>query len=112
MLPKVATEHKRAEVCFALHFGCGIAAEIGVPRPPELGAALLFGLLGLLVGHFIGAIESYYFNLTLGQSIEWYRISYAEIVAILIATAIAALAGLVPAIKAYSSPVAVNLTAA
>ena len=71
---------------------------------------LVGSLLGLLVGHGIGAVESYYFNKTMGQSIEWFTVSTEEGCAILIAVGIAALAGLVPALKAYGSPVAVNLT--
>jgi putative ABC transport system permease protein len=71
----------------------------------------LFGsLLGLLFGHLTGAIESFYFNQRIGQSIEWYHVSTTEFYSVLLAVGIAALAGLVPAVKAYSSPVAVNLT--
>jgi hypothetical protein len=71
----------------------------------------LFGsLLGLLFGHLTGAIESFYFNQRIGQSIEWYRVSTTEFYSVLLAVGIASLAGLVPAVKAYSSPVAVNLT--
>lgn len=71
---------------------------------------LVGSLLGLVVGHLVGAVESYYFNLTIGQSIDWVRVSGQEWDVILLAVAIAALAGLVPAMKAYGSPVAVNLT--
>ena len=67
-------------------------------------------LLGVVVGHLVGAIESYYFNLTIGQSINWVRISMEEWDVVLLAVMIATLAGLVPALKAYGSPVAVNLT--
>lgn len=79
---------------------CSEAALIG----------LVGSLLGLLCGHLMGAIESYYFNQRIGQSIEWYRVSNTEFISVLLAVGIAALAGLVPAVKAYSSPVAVNLT--
>ena len=71
---------------------------------------LLGSLLGLLFGHLTGSIESFYFNQRIGQSIEWYRVSTTEFYSVLLAVGIAALAGLVPAVKAYSSPVAVNLT--
>jgi putative ABC transport system permease protein len=71
---------------------------------------LVGSVLGLLIGHLMGAVESYFFNKRLGQSIEWYRVSEPEIYTVLLAVVIAALAGLVPGMKAYASPVAVNLT--
>ena len=71
---------------------------------------LVGALLGLVVGHLVGAIESHYFNLTIGQSIDWVNVSLQEWQVILLAVVIAALAGLVPALKAYSSSVAANLT--
>ena len=64
-----------------------------------------------MFGHLAGAVESYYFNQTLGQSIEWWVVSLPEWGSVLLAVLIAAAAGLVPGVKAYSSPVAVNLTA-
>ena len=79
---------------------CAEAAMVG----------LAGALLGLVVGHLVGAIESYYFNLTIGQSIDWVAVSAQEWQVVLLAVVIAGLAGLVPALKAYSSPVAVNLT--
>ena len=78
--------------------------------------AAMIGLIGsiggIVLGHLIGAVESVYFNKTLGQSINWYQLSGGELAAVAIAVVIAALAGLVPALKAYRTPVAVNLTAA
>jgi ABC-type antimicrobial peptide transport system permease subunit len=66
-------------------------------------------ILGLIVGHGIAAVGSVYFNRTMGQSIAWYTVSGEEWLAAVGAVAIAALAGLVPAMKAYRTPVAVNL---
>ena len=71
---------------------------------------LVGSLLGLLAGHLTGAVESYYFKQRFGESIDWYVVSTTEFYSILLAVGIAALAGLVPAMKAYGSPVAVNLT--
>ena len=78
---------------------CTEAAVIGF-----LGA-----VLGLIVGHLIGAIESGYFQQTLGQTIDWFRVSSGELSSLALAVVIAAVAGLVPAMKAYRTPVAVNL---
>jgi putative ABC transport system permease protein len=78
---------------------CTEAAVVGF-----LGA-----VLGLIVGHLVGAIESGYFQATLGQSIDWFRVSQGELSSLILAVVIAALAGLVPAMKAYRTPVAVNL---
>jgi putative ABC transport system permease protein len=79
---------------------CAEAALIG----------LVGALVGVLVGHLTGAVESYYFNKTLGQSIRWMLVSEKEYLVVLLAVFIATVAGLVPAIKAYSVPVATNLT--
>jgi putative ABC transport system permease protein len=79
---------------------CAEAALIG----------LVGALVGLVVGHATGAVESYYFNQMLGQSIRWMLLSEKEYLVVILAVFIAAVAGLVPAIKAYSVPVATNLT--
>ena len=69
-------------------------------------------LLGYAAGHLIGAVESIYFNATLGQSINWRGTDYWEVLYLIATVAIAVLAGLVPAPKAYRTPVATNLVAA
>lgn len=70
----------------------------------------LFGAAaGLVLAHVVAAIGSTYFSRTLGQSIAWYRVSGPELLALVAAVVVAALAGLVPAMKAYKAPVAVNL---
>jgi putative ABC transport system permease protein len=70
----------------------------------------LFGAIaGLILAHVIAAVGSYYFYESLGQSIAWYTVSKYEFLAVLVAVVIAAIAGLVPAMKAYRTPVAANL---
>jgi putative ABC transport system permease protein len=70
------------------------------------------GLMGLLVGHALGGVASAYLNNTVGQGFSWYTTQLAEWVYLLIVAVISLLAGLVPAMKAYRTPVATNLVAA
>ena len=73
---------------------------------------LMGGLLGLVVGHLVAAAGSVYFERTLGESIDWVTPDRWEGVYLIGAVVIAVLAGLVPALKAYRTPVATNLVAA
>jgi putative ABC transport system permease protein len=67
------------------------------------------GLLGLLAGHALAAAGSVYFNQLLGEGINWFAIGPEEGIYLCIVVALAVLAGLVPALKAYRTPVATNL---
>jgi putative ABC transport system permease protein len=79
----------------------------------EAGLVGLFGgVLGLLVGHGIGAVGSTYMNRLLGQGFNWVTVSPLELLYLGVVVLIALLAGLVPALKAYQVPVATNLVAA
>ena len=77
--------------------------------------AVLIGLAGalagLVVGHIVGAIVSGYLNATFGQGFNWWSIRIDEWLFVLLVAVIAFLAGLVPALKAYRTPVATNLIA-
>jgi putative ABC transport system permease protein len=73
---------------------------------------LFGGLLGLLAGHGLGAVGSFYFNRVVGQTINWYRTDSWEWLYLVVVIVIALIAGLVPAMKAYRTPVATNLVAA
>jgi putative ABC transport system permease protein len=78
----------------------------------EAGLIGLFGgLLGIIVGHLAAGAGSVYFNKTLGESINWVTPDRWEGVYLVGAVVIAVLAGLVPAMKAYRTPVATNLVA-
>jgi putative ABC transport system permease protein len=81
---------------------CAEAVTIGV----------IGGLLGFVVGHLLSAAGSVYLNRTLGESINWISIGREEWSFLAIVAALALLAGLVPALKAYQTPVANNLVAA
>ncbi len=79
----------------------------------EAGLIGLFGaLLGLLAGHLLGGVGSYYMRVNLGQGFDWINTGPWEWVYLGGVVLIALLAGLVPAAKAYQTPVATNLSAA
>jgi ABC-type antimicrobial peptide transport system permease subunit len=73
---------------------------------------LLGGLLGLLVGHLLAGAGAVFFERTLGERIDWFKPDVWEWVYLSGVVAIAVLAGLVPGLKAYRTPVATNLVAA
>jgi putative ABC transport system permease protein len=76
----------------------------------EAGLVGVFGgILGLIGGHLLGAIASHLFNQFIGEGINWVRIDVNEVYYLFAVVVIAVLAGLVPALKAYQTPVATNL---
>jgi putative ABC transport system permease protein len=70
---------------------------------------LVGGLLGLLGGHILAAVGNIYFEQVLGETINWLNVGWGEWVYLVAVVVLALLAGLVPALKAYSTPVATNL---
>jgi putative ABC transport system permease protein len=76
----------------------------------EAGLVGLFGgILGMIAAHLLSAVASYIFTLWVGRGINWYRPDLYEVYYVLAVVVVALLAGLVPAMKAYSTPVATNL---
>jgi putative ABC transport system permease protein len=76
----------------------------------EAGLVGLFGgILGLIGGHLLGAVASRLFNEFLGEGINWVRIDVNEVYYLIAVVIVAVMAGLVPALKAYQTPVATNL---
>jgi putative ABC transport system permease protein len=76
----------------------------------EAGLVGLFGgILGLIGGHLLAAIASVLFNQFIGEGINWMRIDVNEVYYLCAVVVVAVLAGLVPAMKAYRTPVATNL---
>jgi putative ABC transport system permease protein len=69
------------------------------------------GILGFLGGHGLAALGSIYSNAILGQEINWLAWDWWELLYLGIVVVIATIAGLVPALKAYRTPVATNLVA-
>lgn len=79
----------------------------------EAGLIGLIGAVaGLVVGHAVGAVGSTYMRQYVGQGFEWTTIGWGEIQYGAFVVLLAVLAGLVPALKAYRTPVATNLVAA
>ncbi len=69
------------------------------------------GLLGLVVGHALAGVASHYFNQYVGEGIHWARVGVVEWLYLVGVAVVALLAGLIPAAKAYRTPVATNLVA-
>ena len=69
------------------------------------------GLLGMLAGHLLGAAGSAYTERLVGEGLRWQRIDPREWIYLGYVVAAALIAGLVPALKAYRTPVATNLVA-
>jgi len=79
----------------------------------EAGVIGLFGgLLGLVVGHLMAGAGAVLFERVLGEGIDWFKPDAREWVYLAGVVVIAVLAGLVPGLKAYRTPVATNLVAA
>ena len=76
----------------------------------ESGLIGLFGgILGLIAGHAVAGVGSLYFTRYMGQGINWIKTSPYELYYVVVVVIIALIAGLVPALKAYRTPVATNL---
>jgi putative ABC transport system permease protein len=72
---------------------------------------LIGGLAGFIAGHLLCAVGSVFAQRTVGEGINWLRFDQWEIAYLAAVVFIAFLAGLVPALKAYTTPVATNLAA-
>ncbi len=81
-----------------------ICAEAGL-------IGLAGGVLGLVVGHALAGAGSAYLQAVLGENIGWMAVSSWEWLYLVLVTLLAVAAGLVPALKAYSTPVATSLVA-
>ena len=69
------------------------------------------GAIGFVLGHAMCAVGSGYLARTLGEPINWVKVGPEELLYLVAVVVIAFIAGLVPALKAYKTPVAVNLVA-
>jgi putative ABC transport system permease protein len=79
----------------------------------EAGLVALIGsILGLAVGHGVNALGAWYMSTHFGETLGYDSVEYAFEALYLVAVVVLAIfAGLVPALKAYRSPVATNLVA-
>jgi putative ABC transport system permease protein len=69
------------------------------------------GILGLIVGHLLALGGSLFMNHLIGQEIHWLATGSREWIYLAVVVALAVLAGLVPALRAYKTPVATHLMA-
>jgi len=78
----------------------------------EAGLIGLLGAIGgLLLGHALGAIGSVFVQRLVGEGFNWTVVSQEEWIYLWVVVLLAIFAGLVPAMKAYRTPVATNLVA-
>jgi putative ABC transport system permease protein len=80
-----------------------ICAEAGL-------IGLAGGVIGLVVGHALTGVASGYFRRSLGEDINWLKIDRYEWEYLAAVVVLSLVAGLIPAMKAYRTPVATNLT--
>ena len=79
----------------------------------EAGLIGLVGaVLGTILGHLVCAAGSVYMERAVGRGFNWFSVGWPEGIYLVGVVAIAVVAGLVPALKAYRTPVATNLVAA
>jgi len=77
----------------------------------EAGLVGLMGaVLGLILGHALVALGNVFLVRHLGERLDYARIGAEELAYVALVVVIAVLAGMVPALKAYRTPVATNLT--
>jgi putative ABC transport system permease protein len=72
---------------------------------------LLGGLFGLIIGHVFALIGSLLANRLFGQEINWLATGSVEWIYLCIVVLLAVVAGFVPAMRAYRTPVATHLVA-
>ena len=78
----------------------------------EAGLIGLFGgILGLIIGHLLGLGGSVFMNQLIGQEIHWMATGPREWIYLGVVVVLAVIAGLVPAWRAYKTPVATHLVA-
>ena len=70
---------------------------------------IIGGLLGLILGHGLAGIANVYFSRFIGEGIHWGKVDGFEWLYLAGVVVVALLAGLIPAAKAYGTPVATNL---
>jgi putative ABC transport system permease protein len=68
-------------------------------------------VIGLVLGHLLGAVGSWYVEKLVGEGFNWMAVGWDELLYLIAVVVLAVVAGLVPALKAYKTPVATNLVA-
>lgn len=72
---------------------------------------LIGGICGLIIGHLLGLGGSVFMNHLIGQEIHWMATGPREWIYLWIVVLLAVVAGFVPAMRAYQTPVATHLVA-
>jgi putative ABC transport system permease protein len=72
---------------------------------------LVGAVIGFVLGHLLGAVGSWYVEKLVGEGFNWMAVHWDELLYLLAVVVLAIVAGLVPALKAYKTPVATNLVA-
>ena len=86
----------RARILTAVCLEAGLIGAVG-------------GVLGILMGHAFAWAGSFYLEQLLSTGLPWWHFTTAELLYLPVVIAVSLLAGLVPALKAYGTPVAANL---
>lgn len=94
-----------------------ILRALGATRARILGLicleAVIIGaggaLVGVVLGHLLSGVGAIFLQQMVGERIDWLTVGIEEWKYVLLVTGLALVAGLVPALKAYSTSVARNL---
>lgn len=103
---------RRREIAILRALGATKARILGLICFEAALVGLLGGGLGFLFGHLLGAGGSIYMSQLVGEGINWTGVGSEEWLYLAAVVVLAAIAGLVPGMKAYRTPVATNLVAA
>jgi putative ABC transport system permease protein len=103
---------RRREIAILRALGATKYRILGLICLEAAAIGLFGGALGFLAGHLLGAGGSIYMSQLVGEGINWTAVGREEWGYLLAVVALAAIAGLVPGLKAYRTPVATNLVAA
>jgi putative ABC transport system permease protein len=103
--------NRRREIAILRALGATQARIVSLICAEAALIGLFGGVAGLLAGHLLGAVGSVYLRSRVGQGINWVAVSPWELLYLLVVVGLSALAGLVPAMKAYKTDVATNLVA-
>ena len=102
---------RKRETAILRALGATKAKILGIICLEAAAIGVIGAVLGLVAGHLLAAAGSAYTQRLIGEPIDWLPVGGEEWIYLAAIVVIATLAGLVPALKAYSTPVATNLSA-
>ena len=100
---------RRREIAILRALGATRLRILSLITTEAILIGLVGGMLGLIAGHVVAAAAAYVMRNQLGETIGVFRVGWVEIAYIAGVVLVAALAGLIPALKAYQVSVAENL---